>query len=145
MGKRAASDMMTDLFAVYARIDAMLAPFSCRASTGCCRFAQTGREPYLTRLEEEALRRARAARPRKKLPLLGREGTCAFLQDDGRCAEYEARPYGCRTFFCENREGPRDLPRREINRLAQELLELSVRHFPEQREVRPMRRVFPRT
>lgn len=137
--------MMADLRDVYARIDAMLAPFSCPGSSGCCRFAETGREPYLTRLEEEALRRAKAARPPKKLPLLGRAAMCAFLQDDGLCSVYASRPFGCRTFFCEKREGPREYPRREVNRLAQELLELSVRHFPTQREVRPMRRVFPRT
>lgn len=136
--------MMADLRGVFSRIDAMMAPFSCPASTGCCRFGQTGREPYLTRLEEEALRRAQAARPTKKLPLIGAATDCTFLQSNGLCSVYETRPFGCRTFFCEDREGPKAFPRREVNRLAQELQELSMRHFPDQREVRPMRRVFVR-
>lgn len=143
MAKKPGTDMMADLRGVYERIDAMMAPFSCPSSSGCCRFGQTGREPYLTRLEEEGLRRARAARPAKKLPLLARERrNCAFLQADGRCAMYEARPFGCRTFFCTQREGPRAFPRREVNQLAQELLERSLAHFPEQRELRPIGRLF---
>ena len=144
MARRTPSDRMAELRGVFARVDTMMAPFSCPASTGCCRFGQTGREPYLTRLEEEALRSAQAARPSKKLPLVGASSDCTFLQGDGRCSVYETRPFGCRTFFCEEREGPKTFPRREVNRLAQELLELSIRHFPEQREVRAMRRLFAR-
>lgn len=141
--QRAGADGLAELRAVYARIDEMMAPFSCPASAECCRFERTGREPYLTRLEEEALRGAAAARPRKKLPLAGAVAGCAFLQENGRCAAYETRPFGCRTFFCADREGPRHFPRAEVNRLAQELLELSTRYHPAQREVRPMRRLFP--
>lgn len=134
---------MAELRALLARADEMMAPFSCAGQTECCRFGLTGREPYLTRLEEEALRRALAARPapKRKLVVLGEE-RCTFLDETGRCTVYASRPLGCRTFFCDARQGPRSFPRAEVNRLALELAELSRRHFPQHREVRPMRRVF---
>lgn len=118
-----------------------MAPFSCANSGDCCRFAQTGRQPYLTQLEIEALRPWQGRAPSKRLPQVG---DCVFLDDAGRCKVYASRPFGCRTFFCDNREGPKRFPRDDVNRMARELAELSQRHYPEARETRPIGRVFSR-
>lgn len=121
------------LDALYARVDAALEGFSCEASNECCRFGVTGREPYVTEVEVARLAaavRARGGVPkRRKLPVAG-ERTCAMLGDDGRCAVYAARPFGCRTFFCERASGPGKPPRDEIKSLLRELSEIAERYDP---------------
>ncbi|MEO8800073.1 MAG: hypothetical protein ABI551_19415, partial [Polyangiaceae bacterium] len=39
------------LFSLYAEADALVAGWQCDASTDCCRFGVTGREPYVTAVE----------------------------------------------------------------------------------------------
>ena len=96
-----------ELRTLYARIDAALDGWACDASTDCCRFGVTGREPYPTAVELAELERAVKARgglPKRAkhlLPLAREERRCALLGDDGRCLVYASRPFGCRTFFCE--------------------------------------------
>ena len=66
-GERALFD---ELAALYTEVDARLASSSCPASTECCRFGVTGREPYVTSVElaylgvDGARRQASPARPR---------------------------------------------------------------------------------
>jgi Fe-S-cluster containining protein len=113
------ADPFVALKQVYAEVEAALSPFDCDASTDCCRFGVTGREPYVTWIELAYLARAapfafgatsskasqRAAR--RELKVLARGGggdverRCPVLGADGRCRAYAHRPLGCRTFFCE--------------------------------------------
>lgn len=122
---------------LYARVDALLADTTCDASTECCRFRVTGREPYVTPLElAELLRAVRAAGglpKRRGLPLARDaedQGWCPLLGDDGRCRVYAARPFGCRTFFCARASRPGRAPRAEVRALLAELTALAERFDP---------------
>src|SRR4051812_30713987 len=106
-------ELLADLAAVYRDADDLHAGWSCPASTECCRFGMTGREPYVTSIELAAVKKAIAARggPRswKKapavaqdpagattgrvaLPVVADERRCPLLDAAGRCAVYTARP-----------------------------------------------------
>ena len=121
-----------ELLALYTRIDALLAPWTCPASTDCCHFGRTGREPYPHAVELAELRDALAARPRPKrsLPMADEESRCPVLGDDGRCRAYASRPFGCRTYFCDRAEGPGKWPRDEVGAIARAIAGLSARAFP---------------
>src|SRR5262249_44730554 len=108
----APDELLAELGEVYRDVDRLHAGWSCPASTECCRFGITGREPYVTSIEIAALRKAIAARGgarswkkakdgRVALPLARDERRCPLLDDAGRCAVYDARPLGCRTFYCD--------------------------------------------
>lgn len=136
-----------ELRALYAEVDALLAPFSCDASTACCRFGVTGREPYPTAVELAEVQHAiRAggidlAAPRRALPVAG-ERPCPLLSAEGRCRIYASRPFGCRTFFCERVAGPGKLPRQEILRLSRQVADLSARFAPRDPHARPLTRAL---
>jgi len=134
-----------ELLALYTQIDALLAPWTCPASTDCCHFGRTGREPYPHAVELAELRDALAARPppryppqaetrrhrKRSLPMAGEgERRCPVLGDDGRCRAYASRPFGCRTYFCDRAEGPGKWPREEVAAIAREIAALSARAFP---------------
>ena len=145
------SPARAELLALYARVDALLAPFSCDASTECCRFGITGREPYVTPVELAELERAIAARgvplsaaPRspRALPLVDEERRCPLLDANGRCRVYEARPLGCRTFFCDRVQGPGRIPRDEVNRVARDVADLAARFAPRDPHARPLTRAL---
>ncbi|MEI7894209.1 MAG: hypothetical protein WCI05_14035 [Myxococcales bacterium] len=125
------SALLDELRALYADVDALMAPYSCDRSTDCCRFAVTGREPYPTPIEREAMVRALAARgvsgkrARALRTATGPERSCPWLDDIGGCRVYEARPFGCRTYFCRGK-----VPRREVQTLARRLTELAAKHAP---------------
>jgi Fe-S-cluster containining protein len=141
------------LRALYDETDALLRDHTCESSTDCCRFKKTGREPYPTAIELallfEATRKkgvahvAKAA-PKKRLPVLvvPDEGNCPMLGQDGRCRVYEARPFGCRTFFCNRRMGPAKMPRKEIVDLGRRIADLSARAFPRDPQARPLVRAL---
>jgi Fe-S-cluster containining protein len=159
-GKAAA---LGELRSLYAKIDDVLRGWGCEASTECCRFGVTGREPYPTAVELAELERAVRARgglpKRRSLPLASsRHGSrketrahderrCALLGDDGRCLVYAARPFGCRTFFCERARGPvgeradSGLPRETIAEVARDIAALSARFAPADPGPRPLSRV----
>jgi Fe-S-cluster containining protein len=130
--------LLNELRALYARADALFAGASCDVSTECCRFGVTGREPQVTSIELALVARAIAARggqlPAKKraLPLahtnLRDERTCPMLDVHGRCSIYDARPLGCRTFFCNRADVPTPPGRRELKELVRDLQELASRH-----------------
>jgi Fe-S-cluster containining protein len=131
---------LEELRAVYAEVDALLVGWTCDASTDCCRFGVTGREPYPTAVELAELERAVRARgglpKRRSLPTVGGGGAggsrggkggadggggrkgggderrCALLSDGGKCLVYASRPFGCRTFFCDRARGPAGEPAR---------------------------------
>lgn len=157
------ADLLAALAAVYADADGLFQGWSCLASTECCRFGITGREPYVTSLELAALRRAVAARggprswrrapvvgrdpqgastSRVALPVIAEERTCPLLDAAGRCAAYEARPLGCRTFFCDRADPAGKVKQREVNALVRRLQDLSGRHEPGGDKGRPLTRAL---
>ena len=136
-----------ELLALYAEVDRLLAGYSCVASADCCHFARTGREPYPTAVELAELAHAVAASPpprskKRVLPQIDRR--CALLSPEGKCRVYAARPFGCRTFFCERVEGPDDgrLPRAALQALGRRIADLSARAFPRDPGPRPLSRVL---
>ena len=151
--ERAAEEAaLAELRALYAEVDARFAGWSCDASTTCCRFGITGREPYVTPIELLALRRALAKTGRKvvspapkkgsrRLPIAsGGDGSdgkggrderrCPLLGEDGRCSVYEARPFGCRTFFCDRASAGEPVRQRDVNAFVQRIRAVSDRLAP---------------
>ena len=114
--------------AILREADEALAGFSCPASTECCRFSLTGREPWLTQIEWELVA-AEVRRSGRRLPSTPADddGRCPFLDETGHCRVYAARPLGCRTYFCDRAQGPQPLPKKALRRLPGELLALTVR------------------
>lgn len=140
--------LLAELSTLYEDVDALYRGASCDRSTECCRFGITGREPQVTSIELALVTRAlreRGGAPSKKrraLPLtqehsrsrtglaVARERACPLLLSPGRCAVYEARPLGCRTFFCERAQLAQPVDRRALRDAVRRLQELAVRHAP---------------
>ena len=136
-----------ELLALYAEVDALLAPYTCDSSTECCRFGITGREPYPTAAELALVKRAIARagitlasppRNQRALALVDTERACPLLSAEGRCRIYAARPFGCRTFFCDRVQGPGKLPRAQIQRISRDIADLSARLAPRNPLPRPL-------
>lgn len=139
-----------ELLALYEETDALLKDHSCESSTDCCQFAKTGREPYPTPaeialiLDDAAKLGGLSTKPSKKktsLPTL-EVRRCPMLGQDGRCRIYASRPFGCRTFFCDRRVGPKKMPRAEILELSRRIADLSARAFPRDPRPRPLVRAI---
>jgi Fe-S-cluster containining protein len=156
-------DLLAGLEAVYRDADQLFAGWSCPASTECCRFGITGREPYVTSIELAAVKKAVAARggtrswkkappvaeppapssPRRvALPVVGDERTCPLLDVAGRCSVYEARPLGCRTFFCDRAEPLGKVKQRDVNALVRRIQDLAATHQPGGDQGRPLTRAL---
>ncbi len=150
-GERALFD---ELAALYTEVDARLASSSCPASTECCRFGVTGREPYVTSVElaylERAIARAGGRTPAstgrgaKPLPLahVRDERTCPLLKADARCAAYAARPFGCRTFFCDRATELDPIDQQETNAFVRRIQQIAARHRPGGDRGRPLTRAL---
>ena len=152
------------LEALYGEIEARQAGHGCPASTECCRFGVTGREPYVTSIELDHLLRELAKRGgrlpakrpaplepeapqpsesrRSRLPVVRDEGVCPLLGADGRCVVYAARPLGCRTFFCERATTPDAVAQRELNAWVRVVKELGAAYAPRGDEGRPLTRAL---
>ena len=92
---------------------------NCLRRTECCQFQLTGKIPQLTRGEALLAAQAFRATGRKTLPPRP-DGACPMLQaGTGKCLIYEARPFGCRTHFCQNAGGP--IERHEVLPLIRRL------------------------
>lgn len=135
------AELFEALRQVFDETDAFMAAWSCDASTDCCRFGVTGREPYVTAIELAFLRKGIAHRgglpKRRALPVHG-ERRCPVLTDQGRCAAYGERPLGCRTFFCDRAVGPRRAPRDEARAMVQRIADLSEQFAPRDQGPRPL-------
>jgi Fe-S-cluster containining protein len=126
-----------ELGALYARVDALYADWSCPTSNDCCHFGSTGRQPYVTAIELMAIRSTLAEQgswprePRVLLPLL-REGDerrrCLLLDPQGRCSVYAQRPFGCRTYYCGRAERGARPDVEELAVLLAALQALAARH-----------------
>lgn len=102
------------------------APFSCPGTAECCQLAVTKRPPWLWPSEWDVLLE-HLRRARRPLPPARADGGCPFLDDAGRrCTVYEARPLGCRTFFCGRVSGPSRVPADETNALLERLAALNL-------------------
>lgn len=113
------SDAASEVRAVYAELEQRPVERECIRRTQCCQFALTGEIPYLT--EGEALVAATALRQLGHTKLARKtDGTCPVLDaKTGHCQIYDARPFGCRTHFCEAAGGP--YKRREVVDLIRRL------------------------
>jgi Fe-S-cluster containining protein len=138
VGRYAVAHDLAALEALYKRVDKQVEGWSCPASTDCCHFGLTGREPQVWPNEWALLERTlktNPVRPPRRLPIArgggaaGRDdGRCPLLDPTGRCSVYAARPFGCRTFFCARAEGPRArLGRSELVAMSRELVDLAER------------------
>jgi Fe-S-cluster containining protein len=159
----ARDDLLTALAEVFRDADALYDGWSCSASTECCRFGITGREPYVTSIELLAVRKAIAARggmrswkrapvvakdtagastAKVSLPVVTEERTCPLLDASGRCAVYEARPLGCRTFYCDRAEPAGKVKQREVNALVRRIQDIAAQHEPGGDKGRPLTRAL---
>ncbi|WP_437321449.1 YkgJ family cysteine cluster protein [Sorangium sp. So ce385] len=164
------ADLLAELSAVYREAEEVFHGWTCQASTECCRFGITGREPYVTSVELAAVRRAIAAlggpralqgvvraggagapeptasagEPgrRRALPQAA-ERRCPLLTDAGRCAIYAARPLGCRTFFCDRAAAGAPVRHNDVTRLVRKVQEIAARHEPGGDLGRPLTRALP--
>jgi len=87
------------LHALYAELDdavSRLAPV-CAVSGRCCRFVEYDHTLFLCEAEA-ALLLAEAPPPAR--PLDG-GATCPWQDEQNRCTAREARPLGCRVYFCD--------------------------------------------
>lgn len=156
-------ELLDALAEVYRDADALFWGWSCPASTECCRFGLTGREPYVTSLELVAVRQAIAARGgarswahaprvredpsrastgRVELRQIADERRCPMLAGDGRCAIYTARPLGCRTFFCDRATAGGKVKQRDVNALVRRIQDLAAGHEPDGDKGRPLTRAL---
>jgi Fe-S-cluster containining protein len=87
------------LHAIYAELDAEVARRgpACALSGRCCRFAEYDHTLFLSG-PEAALLLAEAPAPSRPLD---HGATCPWQDSHGRCTAREARPLGCRVYFCD--------------------------------------------
>lgn len=87
------------LRAIYAEVDAEVARWGpvCRISGRCCRFEEYGHTLFVSKPEFDLLL---AEAPEPSRPLDG-GATCPWQDDRGRCSARDARPMGCRVYFCD--------------------------------------------
>jgi hypothetical protein len=102
---------------LYAELDAEIARLepACALSGRCCRFEEYGHTLFLSAPEADLLL-AEAPAPTRPLD----EGaTCPWQDARGRCTAREARPLGCRVYFCDPSYQPHapDLSERFIAQL----------------------------
>lgn len=142
---------LDELSVIYRDAEARFAGSRCAASTECCRFGITGREPYVTSIEVLAVRRALARRggalrPQKRaLPMLKDEDerTCPMLDQRGRCCVYADRPLGCRTFWCHRAEHDDGAASQaELNALVRRVQTVAAAHQVRGDQGRPLTRAF---
>lgn len=130
--------LLARLKAVYAEVEAAYAGHRCEGTTECCRFAITGREPYVTSIEVLAVERAVASRggplkdKRRALPLAHdsrqAERVCPLLDEGARCAIYAERPLGCRTFWCHRTTVDRHVDQKALNGFVRQVQEIAADH-----------------
>jgi uncharacterized protein len=144
-------ELFGELERVYAEAEQLYAGWSCEASTDCCHFERTGREPYVTSLELSYLMRAvrKSGRaigvqpaPRRLPVLASTEGRCPLLDAAGRCGAYGARPIGCRTFWCERTTETQPVRHRDMNELVRRIQKLAAQHVDGGERGRPLRRAI---
>ena len=162
--QHAETALLQELHTVYRDVDAQLSSDTCPASTECCRFGITGREPYVTSIEVALVERAVARRggarslgrapaplearapadrkDKRRLAMVDDEEPCPLLDAKGRCSIYDARPFGCRTYFCERATRSSDLGQRDINEFVRRIRDIAARHEFGGDQGKPLRRAL---
>ena len=97
---------LDEVRAIYADLAKRPVQRDCIRRTECCQFKLTGVMPLVTKGEVALMVKALRAGGRTELPTPKIEGACPMLLANGKCLTYEARPFGCRTHFCEAAGGP---------------------------------------
>ena len=93
------SSLRGALRTLYAALDAEIARLSpvCRLSGRCCRFQEYGHTLFLSAAEASVLV-ADAPPPARPLD----DGAfCPWQDERGQCTARDARPLGCRVYFCD--------------------------------------------
>lgn len=112
---------MQETRALLKRADETWKRWSCPTTAECCQLAMTSRPPWLWP-SEWALLVETLNRAKRPFPPPRTDGGCPFLDANGkRCTVYEARPLGCRTFFCHRIVGPENQPTFATNELLKQL------------------------
>lgn len=120
---RAAGDAgraeIEEIYADFGRAVATVRP-RCDASGACCRFEAYGHRLFITTIEMAAFTRSVrvAADPTW-------DGTGCPYQKVGRCDAHDARPFGCRVYFCD--ESTTDWQQRQYERMHDRLRSLHDR------------------
>jgi hypothetical protein len=88
-----------EISALYEELDAQVARLGpiCELSGRCCRFQEVGHTLFVSAPEVEFLLEG-APRPERALD---RGETCPWQDHHGRCTAREARPLGCRVYYCD--------------------------------------------
>lgn len=141
--RRRVAALLAELREVYREVDAAHAGWSCESSTDCCHFGRTGREPYVTTIEARLVddaRRARGARVdkpssrggdgKRRLALEDAERRCPLLDPSGRCSVYEARPFGCRTYFCDRAVAGERVRQSDVNAFVARIRAIAAAYTP---------------
>jgi uncharacterized protein len=116
---------LAEVQAVYSDLAARPIDRRCTLRTECCHFKLTGLTPFLTSGEALFAAKALRASGRRKIPDC-KDGACPLLDPKtSRCLIYQARPFGCRTHFCEAAGGP--YSRREVLDLIRRLERIEAR------------------
>ncbi|HEY5704290.1 MAG TPA: YkgJ family cysteine cluster protein [Terrimicrobiaceae bacterium] len=117
---------LAEVQAIYSDLAARAIDRRCVLRTECCHFKRTGLTPFLTTGEALLAAKALRASGRTKIPDR-KDGACPLLDPKtSRCLIYQARPFGCRTHFCDAAGGPYSRPEvldliRRLERVDSEL------------------------
>jgi hypothetical protein len=89
-----------ELQALYEDLDRQVAALGpvCRLSGQCCRFAEYGHTLFVSSPEVQFL--LDAERPAQRP--LDRGETCPWQSQAGHCTARDARPLGCRVYYCDS-------------------------------------------
>lgn len=97
--KRLADEAREPLAALYRELDRAVSDLGpvCELSGRCCRFEEYGHTLFVSEAEAAVLI---ADAPAPVRPL-DSGATCPWQDSKGRCVAREARPLGCRVYFCD--------------------------------------------
>ncbi|WP_435010605.1 hypothetical protein P12x_001884 [Tundrisphaera lichenicola] len=92
-------DFRDELKAIYRELDAEIGRLGprCEVSGRCCRFEEYGHTLFVSAPEMELLL-AEAPPPTRPIDA---GATCPWQDGKGRCSARDARPVGCRVYFCD--------------------------------------------
>ena len=96
------------LHGLYAELDQAVSDAGpvCRLSGRCCRFEEYGHTLFLSTIEAQLLV-AEAPPPVRPLDT---GLTCPWQDEHGRCTARDARPLGCRVYYCDPTYEPEVAP-----------------------------------
>lgn len=120
----ALAPLRAELMALYRELDLAVARRApvCQLSGRCCRFKEYGHTLFVS-APEALLVLADAPQPVRELD----DGaSCPWQDDRGRCTARDARPLGCRVFFCDPSFDAHALELSEI--FLARLKQLAIRH-----------------